>query len=188
MTRVFAAHRQSSRHRRAIGYWIVLISWLLSLFLGGSLDEGGTPRWAWLVAHLGLLVVGLGAAVMVEYSGFLWAIGRGTLGELRETERRLAVPAWIGFAGLLVTGVFLAPDLTSPATALKLAAVLLIGLNGVALGRLALELGRLPASIPFRRAPMQVRAWCFVSGATSQLAWWSAVLVGTLNTAGRNPG
>ncbi|MBO0981669.1 hypothetical protein [Microbacterium sp. SD291] len=184
MGRVLVEQRRRSRHRRAIGYWVVLLSWLTSLHLSSGAGAVEPLRGLWLIVHLGMLVAGLGAAVMVEYAGLLWVLGRGTLGELRLIERRLAVPAWIGFGGLLVSGVFLAPDLSSPLTALKLGAVLLVGLNAVGMGRLVGELRRMPAGIRFSRVPWRVRIWCVASGATSQAAWWSAVLIGALNTAG----
>ena len=47
------------------------------------------------------------------------------------------------------------------------------------------ELGRLPDRTPFRALPSRMRWWCFGSAATSQIAWWTAVIIGMLNTTGR---
>lgn len=175
--------RRLARRVRAVGYALILLGWWASLYVGYSavLD----PRWRAfaLFLHLAALTVGLGAAIMVEYSGALWAFGRGSLRSLLATEERLALPAWAGYAGLLVTGAMLSPDPHSPATALKLAAVLVVGVNGVAVQRLTTELDRLPADLPFARAPRTLRFWSVGSGMLSQLGWWTAVLVGTLNTA-----
>lgn len=163
----------------------MLLGWLLTLYIGGSMPSPGELRIPLLVVHLGMLVAGLGAAVMVEYTGARWLTGRGSLGELRQVESRLAPLAWIGFVGMLLSGMFLAPDLSSPATAVKMLAVLAIGFNAVASIRLVHELRRLPADIPFSRLPPRLRAWCIANGGISQLSWWTAVLVGTIATAAR---
>lgn len=171
---------------RAIGYALVMLGWWVALDIGYSIPDPSL-RPLVLFLHLMALTIGLGAAIMVEYAGALWVIGRGSLAALLHTESRLAVPAWVGYAGLLVTGAALSPDPSSPATALKLAAVLVVGLNGIAVQRLATELDRLPGGIPFRRTPWRIRLWSLGSGVLSQLAWWTAVLVGTLNTAAHMP-
>ncbi|MFE7699564.1 hypothetical protein ACFU0W_12500 [Microbacterium keratanolyticum] len=178
-------------HRRAVGRGTfalrgiaVTILWATSVIIGGILPAGEL-RWIWLVGHLAALVVGLGAAVMIEYAGFLWTIGRGTLHEVGATEERLAPLAWLGFGGMLLTGMFLSPDVSNPLTALKMIVVLAIGLNAVATARLTVVLHGLPDDLPFRRAPWRLRSWSLATGLVSQLAWWSAVLLGTLNTASR---
>ncbi|MBS1673180.1 MAG: hypothetical protein JSS74_04365 [Actinobacteria bacterium] len=182
---VLGERRRRARRVRAIGYALIMLGWWASLYVGYSGSMDPQLRGFLLFLHLASLTVGLGAAVAVEYSGALWAIGRGTLSSLLQTEERLAVPAWVGYAALLVTGAMLSPDPRSPATALKLAAVLVVGLNAIAVQRLTTELSRLPEDLSFARAPWRVRVWSLGSGILSQLAWWTAALVGALNTAGR---
>jgi len=184
---VLRERRRRARRVRAIGYALVMLGWWASLVVGYSGSMDPSLRGFVLFLHLMALTIGLGAAVMIEYAGGLWAIGRGTLTSLLRTEERLAVPAWIGYAGLLVTGAMLAPDPHSPATALKLAAVLLVGMNGISVQRLTTELDRLPGDLPFARAPRRLRVWSIWSGTLSQLGWWTAVLIGTLNTAAHVP-
>lgn len=179
--------RRRARRVRAIGYALIMLGWWASLAVGYAGPADPPLRAFVLFLHLAALTIGLGAAIMVEYAGGLWLIGRGALRSLRHTEERLAAPAWIGYSGLLVTGALLSPDPHSPATALKLAAVLVVGMNGIAVQKLTTELDRLPGDLPFRRAPWRLRIWSIASGTLSQIAWWTAVLVGTLNTAGHAP-
>lgn len=179
--------RRVGRGAFALRYLAVTAIWALTIVIGSMIPPGDL-RWMWLVGHLAALVVGLGAAVMIEYAGLLWATGRGTLHDVRATERRLSPLAWLGFGGLLATGMFLAPDVSNPLTALKMVVVIVIGLNAVATARLTPALAELPGDLTFRAAPLRLRSWSLATGLLSQLAWWSAVLIGALNTAGRGGG
>ncbi|MDL9977759.1 hypothetical protein [Microbacterium candidum] len=177
--------RRVWRHRRALAYWGVLFAWTFSV--AGSVAIHPLPqiRLIALFVHLASVVVGLGAAVMVEYNGLLWMLGRRRIGAVNEAEHTLSFVVWMGIAGLLASGLFLHPDLGNPLTDLKLAAVLVLSMNGVAVTRLAHELQRLPDDMPFRRTPRALRWWATESGIVSQLAWWTAVIIGMLNTAAR---
>ncbi|MBS1906236.1 MAG: hypothetical protein JST33_06630 [Actinobacteria bacterium] len=184
---VLRERRRRARRVRAVGYALIMLGWWAALYVGYSGPAISPLRGLALFLHLAALTIGLGAAVMVEYAGGLWVIGHGSLRSLLDAEERLAVPAWIGYAGLLVSGAMLSPDPHSPATAMKLAAVLVVGMNGIAVQKLTTELDRLPPDTPFGRAPRRLRVWSIASGALSQAAWWTAVLVGTLNTAAHAP-
>jgi hypothetical protein len=177
--------RRAARRRRAFSYWGVLIAMYLSLWLGSSVVPPEWMHYPALLFHLASVIVGLGAAVLLETKGLLWTVGRRTLGELRQTERTVTPLAWLGIAGLLTTGIFLHPDLTDPLTVLKMTAVLVVALNGVAMTRVAGELARLPATTRFRALPRRLRQWCIWSAVVSQAGWWTAVMIGMLNTAAR---
>ena len=127
--------------------------------------------------------VGLGAAVFLEFNGLLWTIGRSTLADLRRTEQSVSALAWLGILGLFFSGAFLEPNLADPLTVIKMTAVLVVAMNGVAMTRLTADLARLPMTIPFRRVPRRVQLWCVWSAVVSQVGWWTAVIIGMLNTA-----
>jgi hypothetical protein len=177
--------RRAARHRRAVGYWAVIGGMYLSLWLGATLVPPEWLHYASLFAHLASVIVGLGAAVLLETKGLLWTTGRRTLDELRQTERTVTPLAWLGIVGLLGTGAFLQPDLADPLTALKMLAVFVVALNGVAMTRLSRELMRLPPRVRFSSLPARMRAWCIWSAVVSQAGWWTAVVIGMLNTAAR---
>ncbi|MET3430103.1 hypothetical protein BJ973_009315 [Actinoplanes tereljensis] len=124
-----------------------------------------------LFGHLVSVVVGFGAVLLVDWFGLLWLTGRRPLADVLRTARGAHVPTWLGFAGLLTTGLFLGP----PAVP-KAVAVLVVGINGVYAARLLPELSGRP-DLPVR---LVVRA--VAATAISQLAWWTAVVLGFLNT------
>lgn len=183
MSLTLTESRRTARHRRAVAYWAVVIAWLGSIGLGAALSPPPVIHLVALALHLASVIVGLGAALMVEYQGILWTTGRQGVRDLEHVERFTSPVVWLGILGLLASGALLEPDLAHPLTAIKLAAVLVVACNGVGVTRLTRELARVPASAPFRSLPLRLRMWCMGSAATSQLAWWTAVIVGMLNTA-----
>ncbi|HEY9306953.1 MAG TPA: hypothetical protein VIP82_04030 [Microbacterium sp.] len=183
--RRLAERRRVARHRRAVGYWGVVLAMLISLWIGTTVVP---PAWLHapaLFGHLASVIVGLGAAVLLEMSGLLWMLRRAGLDDLRRVERTVSVLAWLGIVGLLATGAFLQPDLGQPLTAIKMIAVLVAAMNGVGMTRLTDELARLPSGVRFAALPRKLQAWCVWSAVVSQSAWWTAVLIGMLNTASR---
>ena len=175
-----AERLRAARHRRAVRYWWVLIAWLLSIWIGTSVVPHEWLHAPALFGHLASVIVGLGAAVLLEMSGLLWMLRRTSLEDLRRTEPPVTALAWLGIAGLLATGAFLQPDLSHPLTAIKLTAVLV-----AAMKRLTDQLDRLPGRVRFSALPGRLRLWCIWSAVVSQTAWWTAVLIGMLNTASR---
>ena len=177
--------RRAARHRRALAYWGVMFA-LYAVARGWALARpptGCTSRCS--SSTSASIIVGLGAAVFLEFNGLLWMIGRRTLDDLRHTERSVSALAWIGILGLFASGAFLQPNLEDPLTAIKMLAVLVVAMNGVAMTRLTAELGRLPAGRDSRRSPRSCKMWCIWSALVSQAGWWTAVIIGMLNTATR---
>lgn len=185
MTTPLTERRRIARHRRAVAYWGVALAMLVSLWVGASVAPPDWVRNPALFAHLGSVIVGLGAAVLLETSGLLWMLRRTTLDDLRRVERMVSGLAWLGIAGLMATGAFLQPELGEPLTALKMLAVLVVAMNGVSMTKLTAELARLPDRVRFSALPRRLRLWCVWSALVSQAGWWTAVLIGVLNTASR---
>lgn len=130
-----------------------------------------------LFGHLASLVLGFGAVLAVDWVALLWVFQRRTLVDIVRTADNARYPIWLGYAGLVATGVLLEPDLTSVATRVKLVIVLMVGLNGglamVLHGRLASMAGGAPG----RRLLLTAVG----SATVSQVGWWGAMLVGFLN-------
>lgn len=177
--------RRIARHERALAYWAVLLAMILSLWVGATAVPPDWLRIPALFVHLGGVIVGLGAAVLLETKGLLWAVGRNSVEDVRRIEHTVSPLAWMGIFALLASGAFLQPDLTQPLTVLKMAAVLTAAMNGVAMTRLTDELARLPQNVRFGALPFRMRAWAVWSATVSQVSWWTAVIIGMLNTAGR---
>lgn len=176
--------RRRRRRLRATAYACVAVAWALTVWVSTMLTPPDWVRMPVLFLHLASLVVGLGAVLMIEWHGLLWATGWSTAREVRQADRTLILPVWAGLAGLLATGALLQPDLGQPLTLVKLVAVLVLSLNGVALTRWTSELARMPAKARFRSLPRAARTGYVASGVVSQLAWWTAVLIGMINSTG----
>ncbi|TDD65858.1 hypothetical protein E1262_23890 [Jiangella aurantiaca] len=127
------------------------------------------------LVHLASVVLGLGSVLAVDWLGLRWQLGRGTLREVVTTAGALGVPIWLGLGGLMLSGMLLSPDYESTMTLVKLA---MVGVAGV-VGVLALAVGRRLAArtSPSRRL---LRAGLLMAAA-SQLAWWTATVIGFLN-------
>lgn len=180
-----ARRLRAQRLRRVLAYVCVVAAWAGSIALGAVLDPPGWLHALALFAHLASLVLGLGAVLVIDWHGLLWATKWSSLREVRQADRTLILPIWLGLSGLLASGALLHPDIGSPATMVKLVAVLVLSLNGVALTRLTADLGRLPAELPFARLPLPVRRRYLWSAIVSQLAWWTAIVIGLVNTTSR---
>ena len=169
---------------RAAAYAVVAVVWALTVWVSTMLSPPDWVRMPALFLHLASLVVGLGAVLMIEWHGLLWATGWSTAREVRQADRTLILPVWVGLAGLLATGALLQPHLDQPLTVVKLVAVLVLSLNGVALTRWTSDLARMPAKAKFRSLPRAARTGYVASGVVSQMAWWTAVLIGMINSTG----
>jgi hypothetical protein len=84
---------------------------------------------------------------------------------------------------MMVTGIFLEPNLESPLTLAKLCAVLVLTLNGLMLIPLMRRLVRLSPITPFSGLPVGQRIHLMLGAAISQAAWWTAIIVGFINAA-----
>lgn len=173
--------RRQRRRQRALAYLGVTAAWAASIWLSQQLAP---PDWLHTLAlfgHLASLVVGLGAVLAIDWHALLWATGWSSVRELRQADRTLILPIWLGLGGLLLTGAFLHPHLDNPLTVAKMIAVLVLSLNGVALTRWTADLARVPPTARFTQLPSAARIGFTTSAIVSQVAWWTAVFIGMLN-------
>jgi hypothetical protein len=176
--------RARSKRRRLVAYVGVAAAWAVTVWAAAVLTPPDWLHGLALFVHLASLVVGLGAVLMIEWHALLWATGWSSVRELRQADRTMILPVWAGLGGLLVSGALLEPDLQQPATLVKMAAVLVLALNGVALTHWTHALARLPGSARFASLPSRARVGFVASAIVSQVAWWTAVIVGLLSSTG----
>ncbi|MFI6764629.1 hypothetical protein [Streptomyces sp. NPDC050355] len=171
-------------HPPTPGWALILLGVLCSAVLAalcwvaGHLHADPPLRTAARFVHLVALVVGLGSVLAVDWFALLWVLGRRRLADVLHTANTLQFPIWTGLTGLVVTGLFLRPDLASPLTQLKLGLVLAITLNGLYAHWLGQRLERYRDAEAPRR--LLVRAGAVAT--VSQLGWWGASLIGFLNS------
>ncbi|GIE34020.1 hypothetical protein Ait01nite_070650 [Actinoplanes italicus] len=165
------------RHRRPAPLtWqlaAVVLCWLTVLAVSGRQRISPVVHDVALLLHLGSVVAGFGAVLMVDWFGLLWLAGRRTFADVLRTAHGAHVPTWLGFAGLLASGALLG----LPAGP-KAIAVLVVGVNGVYAGALLRELSRW--TVP--PTPLLIRSG--LATLISQGAWWTAVVLGHLTSRG----
>lgn len=136
-----------------------------------------------LFGHLISLVLGFGAVLVIDIFGLLWllkwwGVNLDLLRRVATITQRLI---WIGFIGLVITGIPLLAikGQISDLTKIKLFLVVLVGLNGIflhyiknALDRLGDAIDQVPANIFFRIS---------LASGISQLGWWGATAIGFYN-------
>lgn len=159
-----------------VGAGVAAVTWV-----AGHVRADHTLHEVALFAHLAALVVGFGAVLAVDWVALLWLLQRRTLAQVLAAAENAHAPAWIGYAGLTLSGMLLGPDLGDPLTRVKLGLVLLIGWNGVVAALVQRWLSRMTTER--RRADITQRRLlaCALSGVVSQLGWWGAMLLGFLN-------
>ena len=171
------------RHRRPAPSvaWAAVVTgaWIAVVLIVPAQNPAPAVRSVALFVHLASLLTGFGAVLLVDWFGLMWACRRRTLADVLRTARGAHVPTWAGFAGLLASGAVLGPEPTGM-TAIKLAAVLVIGLNGVFAGGLLRRLTRHGDDAP----PAGLLMLSLGSAGLSQAAWWTAVVIGFLNSQG----
>lgn len=141
---------------------------------------GTTPFFILLFLHLSSLILGFGSVLVTDLYGALWIRDRVRFRELVRVSGVTGNFVWIGWAGMVITGIplILLKGEVDELMILKFVAVGLIGLNGIPLHLLqakmkAFETGDdVPGIFMFRLG---------LSLFVSQLGWWSAILIGFLH-------
>ncbi len=165
---------------------VIVLAVSLSVALSALVHPSAPLYRTGVTVHLLSVVLGLGAVLLIDWHGLLWLLRRRTLGDGRRLADAAAPLIWSAFAGLLASGTVLRPDLSATLTWVKLAAVLVIGLNGVEATAFAHRLLRFPPDSSLSGLPGRVRARLVASALTSQAGWWAAVVIGLITDARRH--
>ena len=171
--------RAAARSTMAALAALITLAWLTVLITAPRLDVGPELRRVALFGHLACVVLGFGAVLMVDWFGLLWLTGQRGLTTLVQTAHGAHLPIWLGLAGLAATGTLLSPDTSSPRTLIKLAAVLVVALNGVYAGQVQRQYARLGD----RRPPRALLRRGLVAATISQAGWWTAMVIGFLSAS-----
>jgi hypothetical protein len=138
-----------------------------------------------VIVHVLSLVIAFGAVVVIDWHGLLWLTGTRGLRELTRLAAAAGPLIWMGLAGLLASGAFLEPDMSSPTTWTKLTLVLAVGLNGALTSTINRSLSDLPRATGLSVLPPGLRARLVTATVVSQLGWWGAIIIG-FSTAARD--
>lgn len=183
--RTIRRHRESERSTRRLVFVLsaaAAAAWLLSVTLSTAVHPDSFVHNIAVVLHVLSMVVAFGAIILLDWHGFLWLIGRRKLAETIRLDGAATPLIWGGLAGMLATGVFLNPHLNIPMTDVKLAAVLMLSLNGIMLIPLMRRLARLPDDAVFKDLTIGQRTHLLVCLVISQACWWTAIAIGFIKS------
>lgn len=182
--RTIRRHRESERSTRRLVLVLsaaATVAWFLSVTLSTAVHVDSYVHNIAVVLHVMCMVVAFGAIILLDWHGFLWLVGRRTLAETIRLDGAATPLVWGGLAGMLATGMLLNPHLNNPITDVKLAAVLVLSLNGIMLIPLMRRLALLPGDASFKDLTVGQRTHLLVCLVISQACWWTAVVVGFMN-------
>lgn len=138
-----------------------------------------------VAAHLVGLVLGLGSVLLVDWSGLGWMVGLRRLRECLRLAEAARPLIWGGVGLLLLSGLLLHPDFSSPLPWVKMTAVVLLVNNGLVVDALDHELRQLPSRTTFEALPAPIRTRLMTTATLSQAMWWTAAIIGMLTSAVR---
>ena len=139
-----------------------------------------TTFFIFLFIHLSGLILGLGSVLVTDLYGLLWLRDRARFPKIVEVSGVTETFIWTGWGLMVAAGIplILFKGVVDNLMIVKLFFVALIGINGIALHLLHRRISgykagaEVPALTLFRLA---------LALFVSQVAWWSAVLIGFLH-------
>ena len=174
--------RKSQRTRLVMLGALCTAGWTASLLVGHFVDCGPELHRIGLAVHILALVLSFGTILVVDWLGLLWLLGKVKMHESGKLEAAAKPLIWGGLALLLVSGALIDPDLTTPVTLIKLACVLVLMLNGLSIAPAMHQLLALPTGTRFGELGRRLRLRLMVALSISQACWWTAVLIGLINS------
>ncbi len=139
-------------------------------------------RLIFLFAHLIGFGLGFGTVMCVDIVGALWVLGCVPARRLIWLTGIAQKIIWVAVVLLIVSGIFLLPDHISARTVLKLSAVVILVVNGFVLDQIRRRLIAYNQD-NFWKLPRKFQLASVISISLSQLAWWTAIIIGFLNSS-----
>lgn len=156
--------------------------WVASLLVGHFVDCGPELHRIGLAVHILALVLSFGTILVVDWLGLLWLLGKVQMHESGRLEAAAKPLIWGGLALLLASGALIDPDLGNPVTVIKLVCVLVLMLNGLGIAPAMHQLLALPPQTRFGELGRRLRMRLLIALTVSQTCWWTAVLIGLVNS------
>jgi hypothetical protein len=133
-----------------------------------------------LFLHLVSLIVAFGSVLVIDVFGLLWVCRKDSLSHVFKVAGVTQKLIWIGWAGLVASGI---PLLVMKAyvdnlTKLKIFLVLLVGLNGLFLDAVKRAGEKVPEGA---RPPAVLIYQMGLTSAISQLGWWGTIVIGFIH-------
>ena len=131
-----------------------------------------------LFLHLVGFAIGLGSVLLVDTAGLLWVFGKAKASQVVWLSGIAQKLIWAAVALQVVTGsMLLEPEHVTIRTKVKLAAVLVLAVNGILLDRFRARLASYDTE-DFWKLPRKLQLLSVVLIGLSQLCWWTATVIG----------
>lgn len=177
-----ASLTRHERQRLVLLGILCIAGWLVSVLVGHYVDCGPELHRIGLAVHILALVLSFGPILVVDWLGFLWLLGKVEMHASGKLEAAAKPLIRAGLALLLISGAPIDPNLSSPVTLVKLASVLILMLNGLSIAPAMHRLLALPPRTRFTELTRRLRLRLMIALAVSQTCWWTAVLIGLINS------
>lgn len=133
-----------------------------------------------LFAHLSFLILAFGSVMVTDLYGLLWIWDRVRFNEIIDVSSVTEKFIWIGWTGMVAAGIpmIIMKGQIDNLMWIKIALVVLIGLNGVPLHLIQKKLQ------DYKEAEVVPGVFIFrlmLSITISQIGWWGAVIIGFLH-------
>jgi hypothetical protein len=161
---------------------LCMAGWLASVLIGANVDCGPELHRIGLAVHILALVLSFGTILVVDWLGLLWLLRKAEMHESGKLEAAVKPLIWGGLALLLASGALIHPDLANPVTVVKLGCVLILMLNGLSIAPAMHQLLALPRQTRFGELGRRLRIRLMIALSISQACWWTAVLIGLINS------
>lgn len=153
----------------------VLATWFVCLVVSSRIEVEPALHEQALFLHLMAIIAGMGAVLTLDWLALRWLLGTLPLRSLLSAAAECHLVIWAGWTVLVLSGALLDPDLSSTLTRVKVGAVLVAGLNGLAAHAMQRRLEQAEA------VGLRLLLGAGTVATVSQAAWWTAVVVGFLN-------
>lgn len=133
-----------------------------------------------LFAHLGFLILGFGSVLVTDLYGLLWLWDRVRFKQIVKVSGVTEKFIWSGWAGMVAVGIplIILKGEIDNLMIIKIAFVIIIGLNGIALHFIQKKLQEyedddvVPGIFMLRMV---------LATTVSQIGWWGAIVIGFLH-------
>jgi hypothetical protein len=137
----------------------------------------------WAFLHLIFLITAFGSIIVIDTFGLLYLLNKRTLKEVDAVARITQLLIWLGFFGLVFTGLLLTGGVI-PSTGIRSVKMLfvgMLGLNGIFLHTIR-QSYQTYLNRKFIELPLSIRIRIFLASAISQIGWWGAIIIGFVSS------
>ena len=170
----------TARLRLAAAAAGITLLWTLVLLASTRITISHGLHHPVVALHLISLTVGFGAVLAVDVCALSGLLRRHdfTLADAIRAAGVVDPLIWLGYFGLILSGLLLHPDFGEPLMWVKLGAGFVAGLNGINAKSVMYSLAGLPRATRLADLPRSFAVRAVAAALLSQLAWWTAIFIG----------